>query len=451
MIDRRLVGWSRRERFAPVFAPSVIQCTMITVDHQFTMCNSERRKYVACLLAVLGCSLSTGSFAQWAANAPFPGGARLAASGFTLAGNAYVVGGLKLQGGNYVGFNDLWRYNEPMDAWTELDPYPAGNMYGGIAFVIDGIAYVGLGGNQNGILSNKLWAFDPVSEQWSARADFPGLKRVYPFCFTADEKGYFGAGVRFVNGDPVYEQDVWMYDPAVDAWTTVADYPGGGRVGCANFSIADHGYVGLGDDGSSFHTDLWEYDPVTDDWTQKANVSAPNKSFASCVSIGDQGYMLGGESANLVFTNSMRRYDRSTDSWSVAYNFTGSARRYGIFYLLDQTFYYGLGQTGASDASVIDDFWELLTDVGIDALNSSNEKVFRLYPSPATVGGTVTLVTKEPGDLVLCDALGVQVWSTHVPIGSTHVFLPGSLRGALAYRFTGKRSATTSTGLLLVH
>jgi len=55
-------------------------------------------------------------------------------------------------------------------------------------------------------------------------------------------------------------------------WTQKADFGGTARFEAVGFSIESKGYIGTGNDGSSYLKDFWEYDPAANTWTQKADV-----------------------------------------------------------------------------------------------------------------------------------------------------------------------------------
>jgi hypothetical protein len=69
----------------------------------------------------------------------------------------------------------------------------------------------------------------------------------------------------------------------------------GGAVG---FSINGKGYVGTGEFGYTSLKDLWEYDPVIDQWTQLEDFPGGERRYAAGFSIGDKGYVGTGWSIN---------------------------------------------------------------------------------------------------------------------------------------------------------
>jgi len=60
-------------------------------------------------------------------------------------------------------------------AWEERSDMPAGR-WGAGTFVIDGIAYV-VGGKSGNTELAQMWAYDPATDSWSAKAPIPGARR----------------------------------------------------------------------------------------------------------------------------------------------------------------------------------------------------------------------------------------------------------------------------------
>src|SRR5882762_544131 len=103
------------------------------------------------------------------------------------------------------------------------------------------------------ILLSALVAWNVNAQgTWTKKADFGGLPRVEPACFTIGTKAYMGAGASTA----VYK-DFWEYDPAGNVWTQKADFPGAARSRATAFSIGSLGYVGTGVSSSTtFYNDI---------------------------------------------------------------------------------------------------------------------------------------------------------------------------------------------------
>ncbi len=338
---------------------------------------------------------SIQSYAQvWIEKNQFEGGGRFGVSYFTLEEDAYLLGGIKQSGDNYIAYNELWKYDRIADTWIELENYPGGNIYGAFTFVIDDTVYIGLGADQTGTYSNQAWSYNSTTG-WQAITSFSGSSRVYPFSFSSNGKGYVGSG----SGSNLY-MDLWEYNPTLDSWIAKNDYPGGARVGQVAFSINGKGYVGLGDDGVNFLNDFYEYNPETDEWISKSSFTGENRSFSACTVANGNGYILGGESVLGNFTNQMWFYNPNSNSWEQSSDFTDVSRRYGALFSLGGTFYYGIGQYGYNDSQVKTDFWEYDSTVNIDEIDHLS---FNVYPNPISdqLNISINLPSSESFNVVI--------------------------------------------------
>ena len=129
--------------------------------------------------------------------------------------------------------------------------------------------------NETGYVINQregqpthLFSYNPATNQWTRRADFPGTSRSRGVGFSASGRGYFGAGVT--GEDERGLRDIWQYDPATDAWQYVTDYPGEGNRYLITYSTDTKAYVGWGYENQASPsggarvvgcTDFWEFKP----------------------------------------------------------------------------------------------------------------------------------------------------------------------------------------------
>jgi hypothetical protein len=101
------------------------------------------------------------------------------------------------------------------------------------------------------ILSCKKEPFVPNSANalpglWKQLETFPGVGRVRAFGFTIGNKGYILGGNAASGFNLRLLNDFWEYDPATDKWTRKADYPGQAAEYIRGFSINNKAYVGTG-------------------------------------------------------------------------------------------------------------------------------------------------------------------------------------------------------------
>lgn len=344
------------------------------------------------LILILSLLSSLNFYAQQWVQQSNCGDIRYEAIDFTVNNEAYVVGGLISLGGNFVAYDKVWKYNDTTDSWSQTASYPGGNIYDGIAFVIDSIAYVGFGADEAGNRSNQLWAFNANTGVWIQKTNFPGTARTNAFSFAINGKGYIGAGDTYVEGNRTYLSDVWEYDPAGDSWTQKGSYSGGGRVGMTATIVNDRAYVGMGDDGFLFYTNFFEYEATNDDWILKATFPGSNRSFYAATEAYDKVYIMGGEDPSLSSTNEMWSYDPANDSWNAEFNFTGTARAAGNMFYLNGSFYYGLGLIGANSSQGSNEIWKH----EISGLGTHDHELteFAVYPNPANTHISIKQVSK---------------------------------------------------------
>ena len=95
-----------------------------------------------------------------------------------------------------------------------------------MGFSINGKGYVGCGYSSSGGLSD-FWEYDPATDIWTQKSDYPITGTWAGCAFAIGNKGYFTLGTS--GGGFVYDQSLYEYDPNNNAWTMKSPCPGGGR------------------------------------------------------------------------------------------------------------------------------------------------------------------------------------------------------------------------------
>ena len=96
-------------------------------------------------------------------------------------------------------------------------------------------------------LQNELYAYDPITDQWSARAARPTYRTgfasavVNGLLYVIGGRGQVGDGPLSVTADD-HKSHVEIYDPATDRWSTGAPLPTAIRGGQACV-VSDQIYV----------------------------------------------------------------------------------------------------------------------------------------------------------------------------------------------------------------
>ncbi|TWR31674.1 hypothetical protein FPZ43_04165 [Mucilaginibacter pallidiroseus] len=293
----------------------------------------------------------------WKQLADFSGKGRVRAYAFVIGGKAYMVGGTYGSGFNYSPLNDMWEYDPLADKWTKKASYPGRAAEYIRGFTINNRAYMGTGfGNlqlpSNSIPQNKdFWEYDPATDTWTQKADFPGEARENVIGFEVNGAGYMGLGTD--NSYTKNFKDFYRYDAGADKWTAVAPYPGKGSFALSAFAINGQGYAGLGAASPDVTAnDFWQYIPVENKWVERANFTGKPRAFTSQFVIGTDGYV--GQGSTLAATApDWFKYNTLTDSWIKITNFDGPARYDAVSFSLND-----IGYVGTGNPESLADFWK---------------------------------------------------------------------------------------------
>jgi N-acetylneuraminic acid mutarotase len=192
----------------------------------------------------------------WLQMADFPGVARTTAGCFVVNDKAYVMGGVT--GGN-VYTNEVWEYDPATDQWNAKSPLSGPGVAFPFTFTIGSKGYL-MGGEVNQMESVALVEYDPATDQWSPRAPFPGTARQAGVSFVMNGMAYCGLGMSQYT---TMYGDMFSYDAANDQWASAGNFTGGGRAWATAMSIGNKAYVGTGWDFNTFFKDWWEYSNAT--------------------------------------------------------------------------------------------------------------------------------------------------------------------------------------------
>ena len=245
--------------------------------------------------------------------------------------------------------------------WTQLTDMPQAR-YNLVSFAIGDTGYVVTGQSAGGTFRNEFFKYDPNLNTWTQLANFPGTARTGSVGFSIGSKGYVGTG-RDNNGNTDL---FWEYDPLLNSWTQKASFPPGNRESATGFSIGSKGYVGMGLNGTT-KTDFYEYDPFTNTWTQKANFPVSIGRYAAVgFSIGSKGYVGTGYHSGFTRNNDFWEYNPATDSWLQLANVPGPARADAVGFSTSGLGYVGTGNQYMDFYSydVGSNSWTQITDYG---------------------------------------------------------------------------------------
>jgi len=221
-------------------------------------------------------------------------------------------------------------------------------------------------------LVKDFYKYDPVLNSWTQISNFPGSGRRGGVGFAIDGFGYVGTGTGTA--------DFYKYNPVNDSWSSVASLPASGRISAVGFEMGGYGYVGTGTTSFSAENDFWRYNPSTDSWLEMAEVGPSPREEASGFSINGKGYILTGADSQIGEDfRDMWEYNPTLNSWTQIDDFPGTSRRYLSSISLNNQAFCGLGTNGVN----FKDFW--LFDPVLDIFEKSiNNIIIKTFPNPSS-------------------------------------------------------------------
>jgi len=231
----------------------------------------------------------------WTRKADFAGAARGAAVAFSIGERGYIGTGY---GDGDVRFSDFWEYDPGADRWTQRASLPSAVRDHAAAFVIGQRAYV-VGGmtcqGENCSSLREVWEYEPAADRWTRRADFPE-EITTPACFVLNGVGYVGTGYAGPLAASTLSTRLFAYDPQTDTWTQKADFPAAGRYRAVGYSLNGKGYLGTGIQSAGQTSavvlrDMWEYDATANAWTRRPDFSGTARGAAVSFVLGTRAFV----------------------------------------------------------------------------------------------------------------------------------------------------------------
>ena len=237
----------------------------------------------------------------WRQIADFEGGDRSNAVGFSIEDKGYVGTGFDSELGLV---NDLWEYSPQTNQWVKKADLPAEGRFNAVGITISNRGYIGTGQADDDGLLNDWWEYNPQTNQWVKKADFKGANRQSAMGFEIAGEGFVGTGNEgFLIEQEFY--DFWSYNPTSDSWTQRANFPGGRWNNAVAFSIGNLGYSIW---GGRIESNLWSYAPNTDNWQLVRKLPILPRQESTGFSINQKGYF-GLGTVNLDDQDDLWEYD----------------------------------------------------------------------------------------------------------------------------------------------
>jgi N-acetylneuraminic acid mutarotase len=312
---------------------------------------------------------------------------------------------------NGVGFDtwypDWWQYDPSTNSWMQKADYPGNNGDGDenlVAVELNGKCYAGLGTEDQ----TSFYEYDPISNIWTQKSSPPGGTFWNTFPFVIDNIGYFPA---------LWSSAFYRYDATTDTWTYLGALPQSTTYGTPTFAVGGKGYIRLDS------IDFYEYDPGSNLWTQKADFPGYHKYRPRGINQNGYGFFIGGfhgDNPSVLpwyWGNSVWRYDPTNNIWDSLPAFPGSTRRWAVICNVNERVFYGLGTNGTN----FDDWWEFNSIGSIDEFDLNS---FSAYPNP--VGDHVQFNSSKhfEFEVVILDISGRTIISKKTSNGSINLQRP---------------------------
>jgi len=180
-----------------------------------------------------------------------------------------------------------------------------------------------------------------TSQAWEQLNDTPFLKH-HSNGFGFEDKAYIFEGTFENDGPQGISNEVWEYDPSVDSWTRLEDFPGEGR----SIAIGDDWngkyYYGFGRGVGGAKNDLWVFDPVDKSHRQLPSCPAVGRAHPALIAHNDKIHMGSGTSDN-GDVDDWWEFDIATEVWTQLEDIPGGNRHHPFFFAHENKVYLGGG------------------------------------------------------------------------------------------------------------
>lgn len=251
----------------------------------------------------------------------------------------------------------LWKFNQNEYSWEQSN----------IPFNMRGTAVAESNGSKVYLYSaesdNSFYEYDPVSQQWTALAPFPGERRDWATHFTINGDIYIGMGADFDPFTSIKYGNFFKYSPTTNTWTEIAEFTYQNyflRTETASFTLNNVAYVGHGATNTGMK-DFWSYQPSTDEWIRVADF-VDARHYSASFEINGFGYVTCGNPVGGSNRKDCYRYDPVANTWTEMEE-VGRMQRGGHFaFALNGKAYVGSGGITVSGGTTGYDFYEYIPD-----------------------------------------------------------------------------------------
>lgn len=213
-----------------------------------------------------------------------------------------------------------------------------------------------------------FFRYNPVVDKWTVLNDFPGAARGFAIGVEHQAVGYLGFGIDGSN----YLNDFWKFDTASMSWTQLASCPCVGRIHPSMVAVNGFIYVGLGSDDQGDLKDWWKYDIANNTWTALPDLPGPGRHHPFQFAANGNVYAGLGHSGNTIFTD-WYQLNTSTDTWQKMNDFPAEGRVAGTQFHFGHRGFILSGDGDNHSTMATGEFWEY---------NDSTDSWIQLTPHP---------------------------------------------------------------------
>jgi N-acetylneuraminic acid mutarotase len=291
---------------------------------------------------------------KWAIVGTVPFNPAGTAGSFTINNSSYVIAPTK-------DWKDtqfyLWKFNPADYSWQQFD----------IPFKVDNAQVAATGSKAYLYVmspNHSFYEFDPSSNAWTRKADYPAAVRYSGTIFTIGANAYLGLGTSSKTmGNENKDNSFYEYASSTNTWRRIADYPDnpeyGMRSRASAFVINNIAYVGCGASYTGMYN-YYSYSPGSNAWT-KIHDFPDSRASATAFCFGNKGFIANGNPLSGTSTKDCFKYDPTSDTWlklndSIGCESCGDGGAVvgfafvnnGNVYVGGNNYYYWLYQTAAS-------------------------------------------------------------------------------------------------------
>lgn len=291
-----------------------------------------------------------------------PGQSRTQSFSFAIGSKAYIGTGVYQ---NYMYLEDMWEYDTETGVWTQKANYPEGKVRGPIALTLNNKAYVGLGYRENGTNDGEkmdtFYEYDPISNSWTRKHDYPGWSGRYDSrdAVAMNGKGYFFTDIYEPFSANTSGINLYEYDPNSDRWTFINSLVYGGywyndhitaeALGSDLYVFLKNHDGNWGSNGVAFYQYNMEYNT----WVEKpCSIPLIYTKMESFV-MEDCFYLFSGNFYAGVHNNAVYKYNPTSETWVENAISEPKIFRYNpVNLMINGKLYYGGGDDGGNQKSL---------------------------------------------------------------------------------------------------